>query len=132
MTNEKYGATVYPGDRLHFAKTFLLKLRVANGQYLVDHKNLRIEMRRDRKGEADIHSAAVMLHRGIEKLLDFCECDDFVEALLTSARVMPRITPLKKDVLAASQLGMKTGADLQQAGEPTANAIRPTVGSVIG
>ena len=54
-------------------------MRVADGQHLVDDQDLRLEVRGDREGQADVHPGGVALHRRVEELLDLGEGDDLVE-----------------------------------------------------
>ena len=61
-------------------EVFLLEPRIADRQHLVHDENLRVEVRGDRKGQPDVHAAAVALDGGLEELIHFRERDDFVEA----------------------------------------------------
>ena len=63
----------------HLAKTFFLKGGIPDGEYLVDEQNFRLEMRRDGKRKAHLHTAAVVLERRVEKALYFGEGDDLIE-----------------------------------------------------
>ena len=56
------------------------------------------------------------LDRRVEKLLDPREIDDLVELLLDFPARHAEDAAVEKDVLAAGELGMEAGADLQQAG----------------
>src|ERR1043165_971008 len=78
MTNEEDCST-FACHISHLAQTSLLKLNVADGQPLVDHQNLRFQMRRHRKRQAHIHSGRITLYGRVDELLQFGERDYFVE-----------------------------------------------------
>ena len=123
-------STVRPSTHyvVHLAEAFLLELSVADRQHLVDDQNLRFQMRRDGKGEAHIHAAAVALYRRVEKFLDSRQSRRSRRiCVVISARRHAEDGAVEKDVLAAGQFGVKAGADLEQAGDPAAqNRARPS------
>ena len=59
-----------------------------------------------------------MLDGSVEELLDLGELDDLVELALDLCAPHPQDGAIQVDVLAAGQLRMKAGADLQQAADP--------------
>ena len=72
-------------------------------------------MRRHGEGETDIHSDRVALDRRIDEFLDARELDDLVEPPAHLAPAHAENGAIEEDVLAATELGMETGADLEQA-----------------
>src|SRR5262245_61893995 len=58
------------GDLTDFADAFCLKGSITHGEYLVEHENIRLEMRRDRERQPHIHAAGITFDRRIEKRLD--------------------------------------------------------------
>ena len=89
-------------------------------------------MRRHREGQPHVHAARIALDRRVEEFLDLGEGDDLVELAADLGARHAEDGAVEIDVLAPGQLGMKAGADLEQAGDPAAQiATRPSVGSVM-
>src|SRR5271166_1108082 len=78
-------------------------------------------MRRDRERQPHIHAAAIPLHGRIQKLLDPGEIEDHVKLLLDLAPRHAQDAAVQENVLAAGELGMEPGTDLQQAGNTPMN-----------
>ena len=112
-------STVRPAeaDVLHLAEALALKLRVAHRQHLIDDQDLGVQVRGDREGQPHIHAGGITLHRRIEELLHARKIDDRVE--LAGDLLAPHAEDgaVEIDVLASGQLGMKAGADLEQAAD---------------
>ena len=106
---------------LHAAETAPLELGVADGEHLVDEQDLRLEVRRHREGEPHGHPARVALHGRVDEPLDAGELDDLVELALDLPPLHPEDRAVQEDVLAAGELGMEAGADLEQAADATAD-----------
>src|SRR5439155_1223451 len=68
MTHKKHGSSLFC-HITHFAKTFLLERSVADGQHLVDHQNLRLQVRSHRKRQPHVHPARIVFYRRVEELL---------------------------------------------------------------
>ena len=98
----------------HLAEALALERGVADGQHLVDDQDLRLEVRRDGEGEPHVHAARVALDRRVEELLDLGEGDDLVELAIDLGLAHAEDGAVEVDVLAAGQLGVEAGADLQQ------------------
>ena len=116
-------STVRPELReiLHPSEARALELGVADGEHLVHEQDLRLEMRRDREREADVHAARVALHGRVDELLDPGELDDVVEALLDLAALHAEDRAVEEDVLAARELRVEARADLEQAADASAD-----------
>src|SRR5262245_12765201 len=110
---------------MHFAKTFLLKVMVAHCKHFIDDQNLRLQMRRNRKGEAHVRALAVLPYRRIRALFNFGEGHDFVEFLSDFALLHPEDGAIEEDVLAPREFRVKASANLQQAGDPPAQHSPP-------
>ena len=104
---------------LHAPEAATLELGVADGEHLVDEKDLRLEMRGDGEREAHRHAARVALDRRVDELLDAGELDDLRELALDLPPLHPEHRAVQEDVLAAGELGMEAGSHLQQASDPT-------------
>ena len=122
MADEEHGASFFARHLAHLAEAFLLERRVANGEHFVDDENFRIEMCRDREGEPNVHAAAVALHRRVEKLLDFGERHDFIEASVDLVTAHTENRAVQINVFAAREFGMKTGADFEETADPPIEA----------
>ena len=120
MADEYYGSPPF-GNILHLPKAFFLKLGIAYCQDFVDNQNLGFEMGGDGEGEADLHAAAVALDGGVEEFLNAREVDNLVELAVDLPLPHAEDCAVHVDVFAAGQLGMKAGADLQQAAHPAAD-----------
>ena len=70
----------------------------------------------DRHGEAEphVHAGRVGLHRRVDELAQLGEVDDLVEALLDLALRQAEHDAVDEDVLAAGDLGVKAGAELDE------------------
>ena len=71
LGEETTDQTVYPPSDIvdHLSHALLLELRVPHRQDLVDHQDLRIQVRGHGEGQAHVHAAGVALHRRVQKLL---------------------------------------------------------------
>src|SRR5213596_2698179 len=71
-------------------------------------------MRGDGEREPDVHPGAVALDRRVEKPLDLGERDDFVEPRRHFSLRHAEQRAVEMHVLAAGQVRMESGADLEQ------------------
>ena len=126
-------STVRPSraTSLILPEALLLERGVADREHLVDEQNLGLEMRGDRERESHVHAARVALDRGVEEALDLGERDDLVESALDLGAPHAEDRAVEVDVLAAGELGVKAGADLEQRADTARETARPSVGSVI-
>ena len=62
-----------------------------------------------------------MLHRRVDELLDLREADDLGELPLDFGLAHAEDGAVEKNVLAAGEVGMKTGADLEQRSHAAVN-----------
>ena len=131
MRDEENGP---PGvaELLHAPEAAPLELGVADGEHLVDEQDLGLEVRGDGEREPDVHAARVPLHRRVDEPLDAGELDDVVEALLDLPALHPEDRAVQIDVLAAGELLVEAGPDLEQAPDAARGSRRaPCVGVAI-
>jgi hypothetical protein len=124
VADQDHGST-FAGDLAHLAETLLLERRVSDSEYLVDQQDVRVEVRGDREREAEAHSAGVPLHRRLDELFELRECDDLVELPRDLAPPHPEDGAVEVDVLAARELGVEAGADLEQRAHLAADHCAP-------
>ena len=74
----------------HLTQAFSLKCCVANSQYFIHEKNLRLQVSGHGKCQAHVHSTGIMLDRDIDELFNFGKSDDLVEF---AARFPPSSCP---------------------------------------
>ncbi len=67
------------GHVAHLTQAFALEFGIADRQHLVYHEDLRLQVRRNRKSQAQIHAAGIVFHRSVDELLHFGEGHDLVE-----------------------------------------------------
>jgi len=103
----------------HLAQALLLELRVADGEHLVHDQDLRVQVGGHGEGEAHVHAAGVALHGGVQELFHAGEVHDGVELTLDLLALHAQDGAVQVDVLAAGQLRVEAGADLQEASHAT-------------
>ncbi len=112
----------------HLAEALLLEVGVADGEHLVDQEDLGLEVRRDRERQPQVHAARVPLDRRVDELLDLRERDDLVELALDLGAAHPQDRAVQVDVLAARQLRMESGPDLEQRSDAAVDLGEPARG----
>ena len=111
--DEEDGAAV-TDDLVHLAQATLLEFHIADGENFIDNEDLGLKVGRHGKSQPDVHTGRITLHRGVEELLDLGEGHNFVEFAIDLGPFHPQDRAVEVDVLAASQLIMKPGADLEE------------------
>jgi hypothetical protein len=119
VTNKQYRSPFETRNVIHFPEAFFLELGVADSKYLIDNKDLRLQMRGDREGKADIHPRRVAFDRGVQKFFHLGKVHYFVEFTRDLAPRHAEDRAVEINVLAAGELGMKARSDLQQAADPS-------------
>ena len=105
---------------------------VADREHFVDEQHVGIDVNRDGESEPHVHAGRVGLHRRVDELLQLGELDDLVEALLNLALRQAEHDAVDEDVLAAGDLRMEPGAELDERRDPAAAPRRcPLVGFVM-
>ena len=101
----------------HPSEALLLKGAVADGEHFVDDQDLRLEVRGDGEGQPHIHAAGVALDRRIDEFFDPGKSRRSRRTCASISRAAhAEDRAVQIDVFAAGQLGVKAGADFQQAG----------------
>ena len=98
---------------------------VADRQHLVDEQHVGIDVDRHGEAETHVHAGRVGLHRRVDEILQLRELDDLVEAPRDLALRQAEHDAVDEDVLAAGDLGMKAGAQLDQRGDAAVHRHRP-------
>ena len=89
---------------------------VADGEDLVDEEDVGVDVDRHGKPEPRVHARRVGLDRRVDEALHLREGHDVVEALLDLAPGEAEHDPVDRHVLAAADLGMEAGSQLDQGG----------------
>src|SRR5205807_3007836 len=103
------------------AEALALELLVADGEHLVEEQHVRVDVRRDREPEPHVHSGRIRAHRAVDRLLEARERDDLVELLTQVGALEPVNRPVQEDVLAAGEVRVKPGAQLEQRADASAH-----------
>ena len=98
--------------------------RVADRQHFVDEHDVGVAVDRDAEAEARVEAGRVALHRRVDQPLDVGEADDGVELAIDLLARQAEQAGAEVDVLAAGQLGMKAGAELDQRHDVAGDAHR--------
>ena len=103
----------------------LLKPHVADAEHLVDQEDVGLEVRGDREPETRVHPRRVALHRRVDELRQAGELDDLVELPRDLAALHVQDGALEINVLAAGQVGMESGRDLDERADAPMNLAAP-------
>jgi hypothetical protein len=103
---------------------------VSHGQGLVDQEDVGIEVNGHREPQAHEHARRVGSRRLIDELPDVGELDDLVEAIQHLVARQAEQHAADRDVLAAGELRVKAGAQLDEGGHPARDADGPGVGPI--
>ena len=105
-------------ERRDDAEALPLEVLVADGEDLVEEKDVGLEERGDREPEPHRHPARVGTDRPVDRVLDLGERDDLVEALANLGAPQALDRAVQEDVLASGEVGMEAGAELEQRADP--------------
>ena len=105
-------------DLAHLPEALLLELGVADRQHLVHDQDFRLQVRRHRERQPDVHPAGVPLDRRVEELADLGELDDLVELPPHLPAGHAEDRAVEEDVLPAGQLRVEAGARLRAGCRP--------------
>ena len=87
---------------------------VADRQHFVDEQHVGVDVDGHGEAEAHVHARRVGLDRRVDEVLQLGELDDLVEALLDLLLREAEHDAVDEDVLAAGDLGVEAGAQLDQ------------------
>src|SRR5919106_3020005 len=99
-----------------------LERLVADREDLVEEEDVGVEERRDREAEAHRHPGRVRAHGPVDRVLELREGDDLVEALADVAAAEALDRAVQVYVLAAREVGVEAGAQLEQRADPALGA----------
>ena len=97
---------------------------VADREHLVDEQHVGIDVDRHGEPQPHVHAGRVGLDRRVDELAQLGELDDLVEALLDLALGQAEHDAVDEDVLAAGDLRVKAGAELDQRRDPAVDRHR--------
>ena len=105
---------------------------VADGEHLVDQQHVGVDVDGHGEAEAHVHAGRVGLHRRVDEVLEFGELHDLVEAPGDLALRQAEHDAVDEDVLAAGDLGVEPGAQLDERRDAALHACTvPVVGLVM-
>jgi hypothetical protein len=104
---------------------------VADRQDFVHEQDVRIDVDRHRETEPHVHARRIGLDRRVDELLQLGELDDLVEALRHPRAWSTEHDPVDENVLAAGDLRMEPGAELDQRGNAAETFTVPLDGLVM-
>jgi len=113
---------------VYAAQALRLKLGVPHGQDLVYQQHVWLEVRGDREPQPHVHPRGIPLHRRVDERLHSGEVYDARQLGGDLAPVHAENRPAQHHVLAACQLRVKTGADLDESGKPAVDHDPPLCG----
>ena len=92
-------------------------------EHLVDEQDVGVDVHRDREPEPHVHARRVVPHLHVDELLELGERRRSRRTPASISRLrQPEDRRVHEDVLAAGQLGVEAGAELEQRGHPAARA----------
>ena len=86
-------------------------------EHLVDEEDLGLDVDGQREGEPRVHARRVVLHLVVDERLELGERDDLVEDLRDVAPRQAEDRPVQEEVLAAGEVGVESGAELEERGD---------------
>ena len=101
------------GELIH---ALVLEFHVAHGQDLVDEEDIRLHVDGHGESQAHVHARGVVLDGLVDEALDAGEVDDRVQLGVDLLLAHAQDRAVEVDVLAARQLGVEAGADLEHGG----------------
>src|SRR6266513_2433240 len=107
-------------------EALVLEVLVPDGEHLVHQENVRLEMHGDGETEAHVHAARVGLHRRVKEAPDVGELLDRGHRAVHLLARKAEERAVEVRVLAAAEVGMESGADLEERGHATVDLERST------
>ena len=98
---------------------------VTDRDRLVDDEHVGLEVGGEREAEAELHPRGELLDRLLQRRADPGELDDLVEAAADVVSRQPEDPAVEHHVLAAGQLRVHAGADLDQGTDPAPDPDPP-------
>src|SRR6266513_158333 len=107
-------------------EALVLEVLVPDREHLVHQENVRLEMHGDRETEAHVHAARVGLHRRVKEAPDVGELRDRGHRAVHLLARKAEERSVEVRVLAAAEVGVESGADLEERGHATVDLERST------
>ena len=99
---------------LHGLKALPLKGGIPYGEYLVHDQDIRIQVCRNRKAQAQSHSAGKALDGSVDETLHAGIGHDFIEARLDLSVLHAQYRSVEKYISPACELFVESGAHFEQ------------------
>src|SRR5262249_40665854 len=115
MADKKNGSAFSSSDIPHLTQTLLLELYVSYRENFIYHKNLRLKVSRHSKRKPHIHTARVMLHRGIKKSFNFRKGHDLVELAFDLVAGHAENCAVEENIFSPGKFRVKSGPYFQEA-----------------
>ncbi len=96
-----------------------LERLVADREHLVEEQDLRVDVDRDREAEPHVHARGVRADRQVDEALELAELDNLVEPAVDLLLPEPVDRGAEVDVVAAGEVLVEAGAELEQRADPT-------------
>ena len=114
IVGHKYDGYAVFHHRFHLFRAFFLKDMIPYAQYLVDDKDFGVHVHGHGKAKARIHAGRVAFDRGIDEIPETREFHNFVELLPDLVFLHPEDRAVEKNILAAGEVRMETGAHFDE------------------
>ena len=119
-------------ELVDLAEALALELLVADGEHLVEQQHVDLEVRGDGEAEAHDHARRVRADGQLHEALELGERLDLGHVPADRLALEPEDRAVQVDVLAAGELRVEAGAELEQAADRARRrSTRPAVGFMI-
>ena len=99
---------------MHFGSAFTLKVFITNSENLVNQQNIWSECSCTSESKASLHSATIIFHRFVGKLLNFGKLQNAINRSLSRLSRNTHESKIKKDVFPARKLTVETSTEFNQ------------------
>src|SRR5262249_15078766 len=99
---------------LHLVQALTLEAYVTDGKHFVNQHNFRFKVSCDSEGQPNVHPAAVVFDRRIEKFSDLGKVNNLIKLSRNLPASHSHNHAVEKDIFATSQFRMKASADFQE------------------
>ena len=109
----------------NLAEALALELLIADGEHLVEQEHVDLEVGGNGEAEPHVHARGIRAHGHVDESLELREGHDLLEVPVDRGPLEAEDRPVQVDVLAARELRMETGAELEQRSDPAADLDPP-------
>ena len=103
-----------PAELSELVEALVREAFVADREHLVDQQDVWVDVNCHGESEPHVHARGVRLDRRVDEVPQLGEVHDFVEALTDFALRQAEHDAVDEDVLAAGDLRVKAGAELDE------------------